>query len=330
MQETNWLGKNETLFRDQLLQDPRILHVSFSGYLPAGPSYNNNFFVYPDDNSSQIVKTLRYDVDDSYIPTLGLKMISGRNFSKDFATDSAAVIVNETAARALGWGADALDHIIGRSNNDGEKGSFRIIGVVQDFHFKSLHEQISPLVMVLGNNSGTMIAKIKTTDIPGLLSSFEKKWTALKPEEPFSYSFLDERFNKTYQSEQKTGLILGIFAGLTIFVACLGLFGLARFTAEQRTKEIGIRKVLGASVTGIVNMLSREFLKLVSISFIIAAPVAWLIMNKWLEDFAYRINISIWVYILAAIVAITITILTVGIQAIKAALANPVRSLKTE
>jgi putative ABC transport system permease protein len=330
IQETNWLGKNEVLFRQELLKDPRIKNVSLSGYLPAGPSFNNNFFVSPGNNPSQIIKTLRYDVDENYIPALRLKLIEGRNFSTDLKTDSASVILNETAARELGWNNHALDKIITRSNNEGNKASFRVIGIVQDFHFKSLHDKISPLVMVLGNNSGTMIAKISTTDIPGLLTSIEKKWVALKAEEPFAYSFLDERFNKTYQTEQKTGFILSIFAGLTIFVACLGLFGLAKFTAEQRTKEIGIRKVLGASASGIVNLLSKDFLKLVAIAFLVAAPISWLIMNKWLEDFAYRISINIWVFIVAAIAAISIALLTVSIQSLKAAFANPVKSLKTE
>ena len=158
----------------------------------------------------------------------------------------------------------------------------------------------------------------------------KKRWNEFGAEEPLSYSFLDERFNNTYQSEQKIGMILGIFAGLTIFVACLGLFGLARFTAEQRTKEIGIRKVLGASVSGVAALLSREFLKLVLIAFIIASPIAWYLMNRWLEDFAYRIDISWWIFAVAAVLAVMITIITVSFQAIKAALANPVHSLRSE
>ena len=184
--------------------------------------------------------------------------------------------------------------------------------------------------MVLSNNSENIIVKTKTKDITGLLSTLKKNWTDLKAEVPFSYSFLDERFNNTYQSEQRTGLILSIFAGLTIFVACLGLFGLATFTAEQRTKEIGIRKVLGATVTSIVSLLSKDFLKLVFIAFIIASPIAWFMMNRWLQDFAYRTDISWWIFVLAAGLAIMISIITVSFRAIRAAANNPVNSFRSE
>ena len=324
------LGKNEEVFRRQLLNDPRVASISNSGYLPAGPSDNNNFFVYSHDNTSQMVKTLRYDVDENYIPTLGIEMLSGRNFSKNFTTDSSGIILNETAAKVFGWGGNAAGHIIGTNTNNGEKVTYNVIGVVKDFHFKSLHERISPLVMVLAPNTGTMIVKLKTKDIASLLPSIKKQWTAMGSEEAFSYSFLDERYNNTYKSEQKIALIIGLFAGLTIFVACLGLFGLATFTAEQRTKEIGIRKVLGASITGVVALLSKDFLKLVLIAFVIAIPIAISVMSKWLEDFAYRIDISWWIFALAALLTVIITIVTVSFQAIKAAMSNPVKSLRTE
>ena len=330
VQEAYWLGKNEDVFRQQLLQDPRVVSVSASGYLPAGYSYNNNFMVYADNNSDQLVKTLRYDVDYSYIQTLGMQMAGGRNFSKDFGTDSTGIIINEETAKAFGWGKNALGHNLTRTENDGTKFTYHVIGVVKDFHFKSFHEAISPLVMVLSNNYENIIVKTKTRDIAGLLNTLKKNWTDLNAEVPFAYSFLDERFNNTYRSEQKIGQILGIFAGLTIFVACLGLFGLATFTAEQRTKEIGIRKVLGATVTSIVSLLSKDFLKLVFIAFIIATPVAWFMMNKWLQDFAYKTNISGWVFVFAAALAISITIITVSFRAIRAAMVNPVNSLRSE
>ncbi|MEJ7586266.1 MAG: ABC transporter permease [Ferruginibacter sp.] len=328
--ETWLLGNKHELFRQQLLQDPRVVNISISSYLPAGPSYNNNFFLYPEANSSQLIKMLRYDVDYNYIPTLGIEMLAGRNFSKEITTDSAGLIMNETAAKIFGWEKNAPGHTVSNTDNDGKKQTYRIIGVVKDFHFKSLHEKISPMVMTMGDNSGTIIVKTNTKDIAGLLASTKKQWDNYTIEEPFSYSFLDDRFNATYQSEQKIGSLLGIFAALTIFVACLGLFGLARFTAEQRTKEIGIRKVMGASVTGIAARLSRDFLKLVSVAFVIASPIAWFMMNKWLQDFAYRVTINAWVFVIAALLAVFITIITVSFQAIKAAVANPVKSLRTE
>jgi putative ABC transport system permease protein len=326
---TEGLGQKAQVLRQQLLQDPRVASVTSSGYLPAGPSYGNNFFIYAQDEASQI-KALRYDVEDNYIPTLGMKMAYGRNFSKEFATDSSGIILNETAARVFGWEKNAPGHTISHRENNGSEKTYSVIGVVKDFHFKSLHERISPLAMTLSNNSGTLIAKIKTTDVAGLLSTIKKNWDALNSEEPFSYSFLDDRYNNTYKAEQNTGFVLGVFAGLTIFVACLGLFGLATFSAEQRTKEIGIRKVLGATVTGVVSLLTKDFLKLVFIAFVIACPLAWFIMNKWLQEFAYRITINWWVFALAALLAILITVISVSFKAIKAAIANPVKSLRME
>jgi putative ABC transport system permease protein len=328
--ETWLLGKNQDAFYNEILQDPRVVNVSISGYLPAGDSYGNNFFIYPGNNQAQLVKTLRYDVDYNYLATLGMKMVYGRNFSKDFGTDSSGIIINETAAKAMGCGQNALDKIISSRDNNGIQKSYHVIGVVKDFHFKSMHELISPLVMLLGHGAGTMIVKAKTKDIAGLLANMKKNWASLSAEGPMSYSFLDERVQKTYEAEQKMGFILGIFAGLTILVACLGLFGLVTFTAEQRTKEIGIRKVLGAGVPGIVQLLSKDFLKLVFVSILLATPVAWWAMNKWLQDFAYRITISWWMFAIAGAVAILIALFTVSFKEIKAAMANPVKSLRSE
>lgn len=330
MRNTWSLGKNEEVFRQQILQDPRVLSVSSAGYLPAGPSDSNNSLGYPDGDDSQMMRTLEYKIDEQYIPTMGMKMVSGRNFSKDFATDSTAMIINETAAKAFGWGKNAVGHTITRlKNNNGLKVTYSIIGVVKDFHFKSLHESITPLLMVSEKTYGLTI-KVKGKDVEGLLASLKNQWQKFNAEEPFSYSFMDELFEKTYQSEQKISVILSIFSGLTIFVACLGLFGLATFTAEQRTKEIGVRKVLGASVSQIVTLLSKEFLKLVLIACGFAFPIGYWLMNKWLQDFAYRIEISAWIFVLAGILALFIALLTISYQAIKAALANPVTSLRTE
>ncbi len=329
MQETYRLGQNEQLFKKQLLQDSRVVDATVSGYVPAGPSFNNNFMVYGDDNARQFVKGIRYDVDEHYISTLGMRIVAGRNFSPEFGTDSSGVILNETAARELGWSKAAVGHTI-KSTNDGGQQTYHVIGVVQDFNFKSLHERIGPLMMTLGDNSGAILVKVETRDIPALLQSVEKQWAALAVDAPIAYSFLEENFNATYRAEQKTGKILGLFAGLTIFVACLGLFGLATFTAEQRTKEIGVRKVLGASVSGIVALLSRDFLKLVAISILIASPIAWYAMNSWLQDFAYKIDISWWVFALAGLLAVGIALLTVSFQSVRAALRNPVESLRSE
>lgn len=324
------LGPNKKSFKDEILRDPRVVNASSSSYIPAGPSYNNNYMVYPDDKNMQLIKTLRYDVDASYIPTLGMEMTAGRNFSKEFGNDSSGVIINETAASMLGFKNDALDRTITNTNNEGGKGTYRVIGVVKDFNFKSLHEKITPLVMILGQDSGNLIVKIKTKEVKSLLADLENKYKEYKSEQPFAYSFLDERFNNTYQAEQKTGSILGIFAGLTIFVASLGLFGLATFTAQQRTKEIGVRKVLGASIGSIVALLSGEFIKLVIVALVIATPVAWYMMTRWLQDFEYRISVEWWVFALSGLFAIAIALLTVSYQSIKTAMINPVKSIRME
>ncbi|RYC68869.1 ABC transporter permease [Spirosoma sordidisoli] len=328
--DTWQLAKKEEVFRNQIMQDPRVVRVSMSGYLPAGPSYNNNYMMYSESNPDQFVKGLRYDVDYEYIPTLGMEMAAGRNFAKEYGTDSSGVILNETAVRTFGWHGNVVGKSIGHTENDGLKRTYRVIGVVKDFHFRSLHESISPLVMILGRNNGTMIVKAKTKDVSGLLASLENQWKQLATDAPFTYSFLDKRFNDTYLAEQKTGRILGLFAGLTIFVACLGLFGLATFTAEQRTKEIGVRKVLGASVASIVGLLSKDFLKLVLIAILLAVPVAWYVMDKWLQSFAYKIDMAWWVFALAGVLAVGIALLTVSFQSVKAALMNPVQSLRSE
>ena len=314
------LGKNERIYKEKMLKDPRIVNATISAYKPAGPSGNNNALAYPSGRDNEMMRTLEYQVDEQYIPTLGMQLAAGRNFSRDLATDSTAMIVNETAAKAFGWGVnDAIGKTIVRKIDKEGKGMdipFHIVGVVKDFNFKSLHEPITPLLMVLGQDWG-LIFKIKTTDIPGLLSAMKKEWANFQTDEPFTYAFMDNLYNKTYVAEQKTSAILNIFSALTIFVSCLGLFGLITYTAEQRTKEIGIRKVLGADVSQITGMLSKDFIKLVCIAILIAFPISYWAMS-W------------WMFVASGVIALLIALITVSFQAIKAATANPVNSLRME
>jgi putative ABC transport system permease protein len=205
-----------------------------------------------------------------------------------------------------------------------------VIGVVKNFHFESLKNNIGPLSMRLRNNTGTVSFKISGNQTASIINKAEKTWKSMVPAMPFKYRFLDESFEDMYRAEQRIGKISMIFSLIAIFIGCLGLFGLAAFIAEQRTKEIGIRKVLGASVNGIVHLLSKDFLKLVLIAFVIAAPFAWWAMHKWLEDFAFRIDISWWIFLAAGLIAGSIALFTVSFQAIRAALANPVNNLRTE
>jgi putative ABC transport system permease protein len=324
------LGKNEAVFRDQLLNDARIENVTISGYRPVGPSYYNNALAWPAGRENEVVNALEYNIDERYIPTLGIQLTAGRNFSPSMKTDSLAMIINETAARTFGWGNDAIGKKIVRENSSrGSHVTYTVVGIVKDFHFKSLHETISPLLMVLNPETG-LIIKAKTNNIPGLLASLKQQWNTYNTGEPFSYSFMDDLYNKTYSAEQKTSRILNIFSALTILVACMGLFGLVTYTAEQRSKEIGIRKVLGASVTQVTGMLSKDFLKLVGIACIIAFPLSYWIMHQWLLDFAYRIRLNAWMFIGAGCIAMVIALCTVSVQSIRAALANPVKALRNE
>jgi putative ABC transport system permease protein len=205
-----------------------------------------------------------------------------------------------------------------------------VIGVVKDFHYTSIKEKIAPLVMMLGDNGGGMIVKVKTAGIDGLLASLKDQWNAYHATGPFSYNFLDEKFAAVYESEKRTGSIFSLFAVISIIIASLGLFGLSAFSIAQRTKEIGVRKVLGANVSQVVMLLSKEFLIMVLIAFLIAVPLTWFIMHKWLEEFAYRINIGWMTFLVAGLIALLIAFLTVSYQAIKAAIANPIKSLRTE
>lgn len=327
IQNTWQLGSGTEAFKNELLKDPRVQSISNSSFLPAGNTNFNNFSVYPEGKTDQYVKTPRHEIDYDYLKTMGIELSSGRNFSKQYGSDSSAAIINETAAKALGWEKNAVGHrVTGLGDNNGNKITYEIVGVVKDFHFKSLHDAISPMIMVLGGG-GDLIVKVKSEEVSGLIAYAKSKWTA---EEPFSYSFMDERFANTYRAEQKAGTVLNIFAGLTIFVACLGLFGLATFTAQQRIKEIGIRKVLGASVFGLAGLLSKDFVKLVGIAILLASPVAWYVMNRWLEDFAYRIELNWLMFVIAGAASVIIALVTVSFQAIKAALMNPVKSLRSE
>lgn len=329
LRESYLLGNNENAFKNELLNDPRVERVTMSAFVPAGPTDNNMTGVYPGRQHEAFRRTVLYQIDPQYIPTMGMQLVAGRNFSEN-GGDSLNIIINETAMRTFGLGDNPLGQVLtANTGSDGETRSLTVIGVIKDFHFRSLHETIAPLIMV-NNPYGGLIIRTKTREIADLLASMEEKWKAFQVEEPFSYALLDELYNETYLSEQKMGTILRVFGALTILVACLGLFGLVTFTAEQRVREIGIRKVLGAKVTEIVSLLSKDLIVLVAISFIIAFPLGYYLMDKWLQDFAYRIEIQWWVYALAALTTLLIAFFTMSFKTVRSALANPVESLRSE
>jgi putative ABC transport system permease protein len=281
-----------------------------------------------DARKAILMTTLR--VDDHYIPTLGMQMIKGRNFDlAQFPTDSTAVLLNEAAVAMLGV-KDPINLIL--YNHDDQKLlTYHVVGVVKDFNYNSLHDKIHPLLMVYNTyNWSSMAVRFHTNDAFPLVRQVESKFHAEKQGLPFSYTFMDNDFDQLYHAEQQTGRIFITFAVFAILIACLGLFGLVTYAAEQRTKEIGIRKVLGARVSGIVGLLSRDFTILVGIAALIAFPAAWWAMYKWLETFAYRTEISWWIFLVAGAVALAIALLTVSIQTVRAALANPIKSLRSE
>jgi putative ABC transport system permease protein len=328
---TYLLGNQVESFKNTMLSYPQVVNATVSGFLPI-PSNRNVSSTFPEGeiNSKKSTSMHHWTVDHDYIKTLGMKILKGRDFSRDFSTDETAAIINQPVAKQFGWD-DPLGKKVGIVTSEkGDITLYTVIGVVEDFHFESLRNNIEPLVMFLGESTGMTSFRIKTEDISGTIDLFRKKWKEFLPNQPFEYMFMDERFNDMYKAEQRIGRIFGIFAVLAVFVGCLGLFGLAAFTAEQRTKEIGIRKVLGASAPSIIRLLLREFIILVSIANLIAWPIAFFVMSRWLGDFAYKISLNVWIFLLAALGTLFIALLTVSYQAVRAALSDPVKSLRYE
>jgi len=323
------MAQNQDAFKQQLLSDNRVVAASISRSVP-GDAFMDGTEIFPKNetgNGTEIHANI-YHVDYDYLRTLGIRIIRGRNFSKDFQTDSASgVVINEAAVKELGWNnTNAIGKTIVRSGQQ----EFKVIGVIADFNYTSAKQKIAPLMMMLGNNHGGFIIKIKTNDVTGFLNDLKNTWNSFNPQGPLSYNFLDEKFAALYAGELRTKQIFSAFAVIAIIIAGLGLFGLSAFVIEQRTKEIGIRKVLGASIKQVLLLVSKEFLSLVVIAFIISVPVTWWAMHKWLENYAYRINISIGIFAIAGISAVLIALITISFQAIKAAVANPVKSLRNE
>jgi len=322
------LYNNIRTFKNELSASSDIASVSFMSGEPGGFFDSHTFEV--ERKIGEKWKSRTEFTDFDYVSTLKLKIIAGRNFSAQYPTDSAsAVLVNRTAASMLGY---TPEQAVGKwiKNTIRDQSPRTIIGVVDDFNFLSLKENMDALVISPSDDLRVALLRLNTKDFLAALNTIKKAFAKSAPLYPFEYSFLDQKFDTLYKTDLRQQRILSLFAGLAIFIACLGLYGLASFTATKRNKEIGIRKVLGASVSGVTALLSKDFLKPVLIALLIAAPTAWLIMNKWLEDFAYRITIPWWLFLLAGAVTIAIALMTVGWQAIRIAIANPVNSLRDE
>ena len=323
---------NAKIFKQELKQIPGVENASLSGFLPTG-SLRAPDAVFKEGipNQKNALFTEIWSVDEDYVNTMGMNLGKGRNFSKNLSSDSSGVIINETAARMLGYYNDPLGkklYIVKNSARPAKE--MQIIGVLKDFNFSSLRDNITPVVMTLAKDNGALSVRINAKNAGSFIGKIESKWNVFSPNQHFEYSFMDQDFDAAYRYEQRTGTIFLSFTILALVIACLGLFGLAAYAAEQRNREISIRKVLGATVASVVTMLSKDFIKLVAVSIAVATPLAWLVMQKWLQGFAYRQNIQWWVLVVTPIGAIGIAFVTISFQSIKAALANPVDGLRSE
>jgi ABC-type antimicrobial peptide transport system permease subunit len=323
------LQKTYMTFKDELAKQPGIKSVTSAQSSPLEVGSSTQGVRWPGKDTTQQILFSTNPITHDYIKTMGIELINGRDFSPEYSLDTNNYLINEATARKIGY----KDPVGKELTMWGDKGT--IVGLMKDYHHNSLHVPIQPLILRLFKKSwktygGNVIIRTEKGKTKEAIASMEKIFKQFNPGFPFKYYFTDDEIAKNYKSEYTVSKLSRYFAFLAIFISCLGLFGLVTFTAEQKTKEIGIRKVLGASVTGIVRMLSKDFLKLVLIAAIIAFPVAWWVMHKWLNDFAYRVDIGWWVFVVAGIAALLIALLTISFQSIKAAIANPVKSLRTE
>jgi len=326
---------NLTVIKQEFKSDNNVLSVSrcVSAPVNIASGYNMRSSIMPDN---QQIAVTGDPVDEDFIKTTGLQLVAGADLTQqdikdvsfpDRSNRTYHFILNESAAKELGW---SPREAVGKKMFMDNSRPGYVRGVVKDFNFESLHNAIKPLVLFPEIRGRSLLVKLKGNNIPRTISFLESKWKELIPERPFEYHFMDEDFDRLYSSEIRLGKVLNIFAAIAIALACLGLLGLSSYSAKQRIKEVGIRKVLGASVGNIAALLSVDFVKLVFVAIVISSPVAWWAMNKWLQDFAYKTNVSWWIFILSAVGAIIIAIITVSFQAIKAAVMNPVKSLRTE
>lgn len=323
---TRGLGESRKTFKDQLDQQTGIV----------GSSYTNNIFpgidninVFRIGGSSQDHLLASYYADWDHQKVMKFKLKAGRYFSREFATDSSSCVINESAVRELGW---TIENSIGAEIIDfggAQQRKVRVVGIIEDFNYESLKNQVRPLIIQLTDKSRQLVVRYEN-DPKDAVATIEKQWKQIAPEVPFEYTFMDEDFDALFRAEMRLRDLFTTFSSLAIFIACLGLFALAAFLTEQRTKEIGIRKVMGASVSGLVVTLSKEFVLLVVISFVLATIPAWYFMNQWLSDFAYRIDMNVVVFIVAGFIALFVATATIGFQAVRAARANPGTSLRYE
>ena len=310
--------------KSEFLKVPGVTEISGSRVSPSEDIINGASFYMPGRNPEDRTQVQVNLVGKNYINTMGIVLSKGRDFRE---SDSTQIIVNEATLKA--FNIEPEDALTSRLLTGGEN-EFEIVGVMSDFHFSSLKEAIQPLVLFRGSDPHRLLLRFETANYGELMANLEGIWKANVKDSPFVPAFIDKEVEKLYDEEKRVGQIAALFTILAIIISCLGLFGLVSYIAEQKKKEIGIRKVLGASINSVVQLLTKDFLKLVGIAFLLASPIAYYCMQRWLEDFTYKIQINVWVFVLAGSFALVITLLTVGFQSIKSAVANPVKSLRTE
>jgi len=327
------LRDNIDAYKQEASRNANVISSTLTSFTPSNTFDNSDlYFKNPSAVADESLVIRESSIDHDFLETLGISLVSGRNFSKDFLTDSTTILINETAARKFGF-EDPIGSYLYTFEGDDDvpvATPYKIVGVINDFHFESLRSDISPLVLHLGRSSSSVLFKVKMENAKETISYLNETWDEMVVGQPFEYRFMNEEFNNLYTQENRIGQIFSIFAVLAILIACLGLFGLAAFTAEQKNKEIGIRKTLGASIPNIVGLLSKNFLKLVGISFVIAAPIAFVAMNYWLEDFAYRTSFKPTTFLFSGLLALLVAWVTIGFQSWKAARNNPIKSLRSE
>ncbi len=334
MRNTETRQKYEAI-KEAIRRNPNVISVSASSTSPLGTSdFSAQHAVgKPEDQINMFWAQM---VDDQYIDTYKMEIVQGRNFSKDFPSDKEqSIIINEAAVKKLGWQDDPTSQKIERfsSQDLSERRPYNVVGVVKDYHFQSLHDVIQPMILYYTNPYGSfslISVRIHPENVQETITFLETTWKQFDTQYPFEYSFVDDQYDALYRTEVRLGKLLSYFTALAILIGCLGFFGLTSFTTEQRTKEIGIRKVLGASIQGIIYMLVRDFTKWVFLSVIVAWPIGFFTMKWWLNNFAYRAGLGIWIFLTSALLALVISIVTVSYQSIKAAMANPANSIRTE
>ncbi len=332
MRNTETQNKYEAI-KEAIQRNPSVINVSASSTSPLGTSDFSAHHVVgkPEDEINMLWAQM---VDENYIDTYKMEMVLGRNFSKDFTSDrNEAIIINEAAVKKIGWQDDPINKQIERFTSLTTRQPYTVVGVVKDYHFQSLHKQIEPMMLYYTSpygNFSRLSVRVRPENIQETITFLETTWKQFDSQYPFEFSFVDDQYDALYRTEVRLGKLFSYFTALAILIGCLGLFGLTAFTTEQRTKEIGIRKVLGASIQGIIYMLVRDFTKWVFLAVVVAWPIGYLVMNSWLKNFAYRANLGVWIFLLSALLAFMISIVTVSYQSIKAALANPANSIRTE